>query len=137
MRSDLRGWVKIFEFAKKHENTTIPMKSSKQCRDVLPVKHVLLSVHMQMFQSFVLNFCTNTMVDTCTLRLPRLLNGWQILSKIPRFGNAILGNALSIRALKQLVGLIDAPALQSQHFCQLKKMEGCSPLKNFSCHPMT
>ncbi|MEC7192718.1 MAG: FAD-linked oxidase C-terminal domain-containing protein, partial [SAR324 cluster bacterium] len=37
----------------------------------------------------------------------------QILSKIPRFGNALLGNALSTKELKQLVGLIDAPALST------------------------
>ncbi len=49
----------------------------------------------------------------------------QILSKIPRFGNALLGNALSTKALKQLVGLIDAPALSTPNLThQLTKVEG-------------
>ncbi|MEK9764334.1 MAG: (Fe-S)-binding protein, partial [Deltaproteobacteria bacterium] len=49
----------------------------------------------------------------------------QILSKIPRLGNALLGNTLSVKALKQLVGLIDAPALSTPNLAnQLTKVEG-------------
>jgi Fe-S oxidoreductase len=49
----------------------------------------------------------------------------QILSKIPRLGNALLGNSLSVKALKQLVGLIDAPALSTPNLAnQLTKLEG-------------
>ena len=48
-----------------------------------------------------------------------------ILSKIPRFGNALLGNALWTKALKQLVGLIDAPALSTPNLAnQLTKVKG-------------
>ena len=49
----------------------------------------------------------------------------KILSKIPRLGNALLGNALSAKALEQLVGLIDAPALSTPNLAsQLTKMKG-------------
>ena len=60
----------------------------------------------------------------------------QILSKIPRFGNALLGNALSTKALKQLVGLIDAPALSTPNLSNLlTKVEGLLTIEELSKLP--
>ncbi|MEC7217627.1 MAG: FAD-binding and (Fe-S)-binding domain-containing protein, partial [SAR324 cluster bacterium] len=60
----------------------------------------------------------------------------QILSKIPRFGNALLGNALSTKELKQLVGLIDAPALSTPNLThQLTKVEGLLTIEELSKLP--